>query len=509
MSDINDSINPRCEDPDIPWAAPDDMQYDRAEAALEASHKEFGRQVFRDLLESLAIDRLGKTDARIVPPVIGGSYNVIYGLALDDSPPKRLLRVPNANVAFADEKTAGECVIAQFLQDRTSIPTASVLHYGLSHQTPEVGPHIIMKRIEHFWSMSSRLNKRYKTRGARHILDNQIPRDELKALDMQMAHYLLQLLPHRFPRIGTLARLKHNTYVVQTRPLTIHMQQMIELSNIPRSALPRKDETYSTADEWYTACSRMHIAPLLFQQNDFIITANDCRNKYVSRLIFHRLAKEGKLSQFGFEEDSCGSEDFVLWCDDLRPGNVLLSEGDEVVGIVDWEFTYVGPTQFALDPPWWLCLDNPHNYDDGGLECFTKVYEKRVKTWLEAVEEVEKKVDPVSLRLPHGMALSRYMRESWETGRFWLSYAIRKTWAFDQIYWKYLDERFFGKRPDGLPRAQLWTTRLHLLNDRERDQMESFVQKRMEETKVRKLIDHWDPKDVQRRFDEILGEDGA
>lgn len=66
MSDINDSTNSICEDSDIPWAAPDDMQYDRAEAALEASHKEFGRQVFRDLLERIAIDRLGKTDARIV-----------------------------------------------------------------------------------------------------------------------------------------------------------------------------------------------------------------------------------------------------------------------------------------------------------------------------------------------------------------------------------------------------------------------------------------------------------
>jgi len=42
--------------------------------------------------------------------------------------------------------------------------------------------------------------------------------------------------------------------------------------------------------------------------------------------------------------------------------------------------------------------------------------------------------------------MSIYMRESWETGRFWFSYAARKSWAFDTIFWKYLDKRFFGRQ---------------------------------------------------------------
>jgi hypothetical protein len=42
--------------------------------------------------------------------------------------------------------------------------------------------------------------------------------------------------------------------------------------------------------------------------------------------------------------------------------------------------------------------------------------------------------------------LSEYMRESWETGRLWLTYASRMSWAFDNIYWKSLNERFFGNR---------------------------------------------------------------
>jgi hypothetical protein len=34
-----------------------------------------------------------------------------------------------------------------------------------------------------------------------------------------------------------------------------------------------------------------------------------------------------------------------------------LNEADSLVAVVDWEFAYVAPTQFVLDPPWWLLLD--------------------------------------------------------------------------------------------------------------------------------------------------------
>lgn len=543
------SIDPGSQDPDIPWAAPDDVQYDKAEAVIDDSFKNLSRKSFRDLLRSVATEALGDPNIKVVsykpthdehlraiarltstqvPTGMCGGYNVIYGLLSTNSPHEYLLRVPHAGVVFPDEKTAAECVVAQFLQDKTSIPVATVLHYGLSRQNPAIGPYIIMEHVKHFWTMSARLNKRYKEPGARHVLDTDTSRHKLIVLDVQMARYLLQILSHRFPRIGTLARSGPNTYVVQSRPLTMDMQQIVELSNIPKSALPAKDKIYATADEWYVACSKINTAPLLFQQNNLCFSADDFRNKYIARVIFHRLAKEGKLSQFGFEEDAwsaqsrkfcaqsrslcpapSGSGDFVLWCDDLRPDNVLLSQAGDIAGIIDWEYAYVAPTQFSLDPPWWLCLDNPHNYDEGGLEHFTEIYDIRVKMWLEAVEEVERELEPGSLRLPHGVGLSRYMRESWETGRFWLSYATRRTWAFDEIYWKYLDERFFGKRPSGISRSQLWTTRLHLLTGREREVMEPFVQRRMEETRARKLVDHWDPREVQRRFEEIYGKDKA
>ncbi|POS71615.1 phosphotransferase [Diaporthe helianthi] len=456
MSEINYMVGPEDQDFELPWADFDDLQYEKAEALRRESLKKFSEKSFRDLVQNIAREKIGDPRLKL---------------------------------------------------------------------NPTVGPYFIMERVEHLWSMSQRLNKNFREEGARYILDIDVSRTKLKALDVQMVRFLLQIFSYQFPRIGTLARSETSQYFVQGRPLSLDIQLSIETANVPESALPSRDKTYSTADEWYTACSRINTAPLLFQQNDLFFSADDFRNKCVARLLFHQLASEGKLSTFGFEEDTWSAQaeefraqsktlcpaprstgDFVLWCDDLRPENILLGKADKITGIIDWEFTYVAPTQFSLDPPWWLYLQPPHDYDDGGLEGFIKTYNDRVKTWLEAVEDVEKESEFASLGLPHGIGMSRYMRESWETGRFWLSYATRKAWGFDEVYWKCLDERLFGKRPDDVPRERLWTTRLHLLTDRERDFLEPFVRRRGEETKERKLIDCWDIEEVRKRFREFLGE---
>ncbi|XP_044719873.1 phosphotransferase enzyme family domain-containing protein [Hirsutella rhossiliensis] len=231
---------------------------------------------------------------------------------------------------------------------------------------------------------------------------------------------------------------RNGLYHVMERPLTLNMSNMVQLSNIPKSIFPPKGTTYQTAGEWYTILAEMQIATLLFQHNDIVSSEDDCRTKYVARQLFRRLAKQGRLSSFGFAEDKC-SGSFRLWSDDFRPANILVDENDRILGAIDWEYAYVGPTQFVLDPPWWLLLDVPEMWDDG-IDNWTSVYERRLQTWLSAIEEAEQDINPGSLML------AAYMRESWVTGRFWLNYAARKSWAFDTVYWKYLDERFFAKR---------------------------------------------------------------
>ncbi|KAI0905146.1 hypothetical protein F4823DRAFT_153915 [Ustulina deusta] len=67
---------------------------------------------------------------------------------------------------------------------------------------------------------------------------------------------------------------------------------MIRLANIPCMVLPQRCKTYPTADEWYVALAEMHVAQLVFQNNDEVTPECDYENKYVARSIFRRLAKQ-------------------------------------------------------------------------------------------------------------------------------------------------------------------------------------------------------------------------
>jgi hypothetical protein len=245
-------------------------------------------------------------------------------------------------------------------------------------------------------------------------------------------------------------------------------------------------------------------------------SADDCRNKYVARQLFRQLAKQGRLSTFGFAEDNwsaqaktrsskllpapSNSDSFRLYGDDFRPGNILINDANEVVSVIDWEFTYSAPTQFVLDPPWWLLLDTPEMWD-AGIDDWVKKYEFRLETWLSAMKEAEKSADSESRYTE--FPLSAYMRESWETGRFWVTYAARKSWAFDTIFWNYLDESFFGRREDRVEKNELWKTRVHLLSEGARNAMEPFVERKIEEMKERKLID-WEPELAKSRLNKML-----
>lgn len=153
----------------------------------------------------------------------------------------------------------------------------------------------------------------------------------------------------------------------------------------------------------------MHIAQLVFQHNDLVKTEDDCRNKYIARQLFLKLAKQGRLSTFGFAEDDwsaqshlevgpgpsnlspapSGTDSFRIWCDNFRPSNMLLNEEDDIVAIIDWEFAYVAPTQFALDPPWWLLLKIPEWWK-ADIDDWTKNYEVRLRTWLRMMEKASR-----------------------------------------------------------------------------------------------------------------------
>lgn len=491
----------------------DNLAWDRSDELWEVALKQVRLSTTCRKIESFAERIFGKPATLVTPLIIGG-FNVLYPIRVEGIPDGVLVRLPCPNQAvFPEEKTLAEAATAAYIRQHTQLPVPKVFFHGID---PEIGPFMILQDLGSRRGMGRALERPREDPSDAPVLNPDIPETKLKSLYLQMARCFLQLAQPTFPLIGALVETNPGSYRIGGRPITLNMSNMVQLSNVPRSILPPQGTTYHTADEWYVVLAEMQMATLLFQRNDMVSSGDDCRTKYVARQLFRRLAKRGRLSRFGFAEDDWsarpaaahprargtlpapdGAGAFRLWSDDFRPANVLVDESDQVLGAIDWEFAYAGPAQFVLDPPWWLLLDVPEMWD-GGVEGWAGAYGGRLGTWLSAMEEAEGEVGPGPLLL-----LSAYMRESWDTGRFWLNYAARRSWAFDAIYWRYLDERFFGERGTDVPAEELWKTRVHLLSEEERAAMEPLVQTKMEETKERILVE-WDAEEARQRLSSFL-----
>lgn len=90
------------------------------------------------------------------------------------------------------------------------------------------------------------------------------------------------------------------------------------------------------------------------------------------------------------------------------------------------------------------------------------------------------------------------MRDSWESGDFWIAYGARNNFAFDLIYWHEIDQRYFGATSS--PICDVWKQRLDFLEPEERADIERFVTIKLEEMKTRELA--WDPDDYTRQVAE-------
>lgn len=198
------------------------------------------------------------------------------------------------------------------------------------------------------------------------------------------------------------------------------------------------------------------------------------------RQLFRKLASESRLA-----DDRFNHGPFKLWCDDLRPANVLVDDDHKIAAAIDWEFTYAAPAEFSLSPPWWLLLTAPEDWE-AGLDDWVEKYEPRLATILRALEAKETEFMEQGRLTESGILPSR-MRESWESGQFWVTYAARRTWAFDAIFWRFLDERFFGKNESGD-----FMERAKILPREQNDAMEHFVTRKLQEKEEATLVDWYD-----------------
>jgi hypothetical protein len=147
----------------------------------------------------------------------------------------------------------------------------------------------------------------------------------------------------------------------------------------------------------------------------------------------------------------------------------------------------------VYSPPYWLLLGRPEYWPEG-LDDWRQVYEQQLAIFLQELERREHAGIKREI-LTEDHCLSRHMRESWESGDFWISYAARRSWAFDMLYWAKIDRPFFGQGD--------LEDRLKELTLEERDGIDDFVRRKLEEKEERSLKD-WGADERFVKLDENL-----
>ncbi|KAM7187783.1 hypothetical protein V8F20_010840 [Naviculisporaceae sp. PSN 640] len=485
------------------------------------------KQVYVKVQEFITSLRLKNERSTRMHPLIKGGYNLVYRLEYEDGR-SIIMRVPIKDlVPFPDEKIIYEVSTMQYVAANTSIPVPYVYCHGNSVNNPTgLGPFIIMDYVDHSTNMSRELLDASRPVDSRPVLDPRISEAKLEVLYGEMAKILLQL--HTlgpFSKIGSLVEAGKSTEGsapranVTGRPLMVNMIDLMTDTDAPQDVLPAPDRVFQSAKEWYTSLASIHMAQLVFQQGDCVEDSGDARDKFVARKLFDSLAASERLFSPWDGDNICTdhhpdthtstasaqaprNSSFRLFSEDLRPANVLLDKNLNVVGVIDWEFVYSAPAEFSQDPPWWLLLSQPEDYP-GGIFSWIMEYDKRLDVFLRVFERAEQKSDgekgpkdgpvPTKTRArkkrrrgnkkaetkappTSGPLLSQQMRKSWDTGRWMVNYAARKSWMFDLMWWRFLDGVYFGPNED-----QDSKVRVAMLPREEIDLMEEFVTRKIQE----------------------------
>lgn len=239
-----------------------------------------------------------------------GSFNRCYRVMFREDPDV-VVRFPALGRSmFRREKLEDEIAVMGDIRHNTSIPIPRVLGSGVS----VVGPYMI---LEYFGGklLSEYLRAPADSKSPS-ALNPDIDLAALQRAYRAMADVLLELYKCRFPAIGGFVQGDLGVASVEKRALTFNMNGLVGLANFPPKGLsqgPSKD-----ARSYLVSLADDHLNHLESQRNDAVTDEDDCRRKYIARCLFRQAAQTFPSVY--------NNGPFPLFCDDLRPSNVLVDE---------------------------------------------------------------------------------------------------------------------------------------------------------------------------------------
>ncbi|EAW17807.1 uncharacterized protein NFIA_077440 [Aspergillus fischeri NRRL 181] len=146
--------------------------------------------------------------------------------------------------------------------------------------------------------------------------------------------------------------------------------------------------------------------------------------RYIARCLFRKLSRE-------ISKEHCNGP-FRLYCDDLRPDNILADSDLVVTRVLDWEFAYAAPVEFTYAAPWWLLLERPADWEPD-LDEFLVRLVPRFCSFLDVLRDCgTRMIECGSLSESQRLLIS--MEKLFDLGLFWICLASRHSYMFDEIY---------------------------------------------------------------------------
>ncbi|OJI99294.1 hypothetical protein ASPVEDRAFT_123659 [Aspergillus versicolor CBS 583.65] len=310
------------------------------------------------------------------------------------------------------EKLSNEVSVMRYLARTTIIPVPTVFGAG----TWECGPYIITDFIE-----GIPLSKRLK------------PSLPSAKRDLERAYHcisqvMLELSKQTFPRIGALVQSSDG------KALAAKIEDLVQADNTPHG--PILSKTFANASEYFTDIATQQVRHLRYQCHKGLLENHHLREKYIARCMFRRIARSLETEPGPFR----------LYCDDLGPSSVFVLSGENVdfsvTAVTNWESTYVAPNEFTYTLPWWLLFQAPQGWEED-LRRFKSRCNPCLDTFLRVLRTCEDR-EIHKGELEASQCLSNRMADSLDNGLFWFCLAARRTSLLDDIYWTFLDERYFG-----------------------------------------------------------------
>lgn len=154
-----------------------------------------------------------------------------------------------------------------------------------------------MEYIDHSQSLYHALNTPGIPDSERGRLDPNISQNKLETLYGEMAEVLLRLSKPALPKIGSISQIDDFSWEVNSRPLSMPMNELIRLGSLPQSKLPTPNSSFDTTSSYMVFLAELHISHLFTQRNDSVSSADDCRRKFIARHLFRKLARDRKLTK--------------------------------------------------------------------------------------------------------------------------------------------------------------------------------------------------------------------